>query len=1022
MSPEHSFPPVKVFYSYAHEDEDLRDKLAKHLKSLERQGLIENWHDRCITGGNEWANEIDEHLESAELILLLISADFTHSDYCFDVEMKRAMVRHDANEARVVPIFLREVDCEGLIFGKLQGLPKDALPVTSWPSQDAAFTDIARGIRKVVSELREQGLKPSIPAKPEVVTDPGELRQRYLALMAEEWRALRLAGLDPNAGDPNNRKPMTLEQVYVSLDTTTPWPKKEDDERDKPLSAVEALCHAPEGRMLLLGQPGSGKSTFARHLVLTQTQVLRGSWTLDEHLPGWQGAPRWPVFVSLARLAAALPGDAETGSAQQIEDFIRSEIDRHADIKGYALLQDLQGDSGGLVVFDGLDEVPGHQRKLIKEAVSCFAAVYRDCRILVTCRTHSYRQDEGWHLDWPGVHELALFDDEKINAFINAWFEVLAQGNVSTRNKADTLKIALAPDDHRGLRELAGTPLMLTVIAIVHTHKDLPGSRVEVYRECVDILLLRWHGKRTERAEAVPSLVDQLREYEVSEGKLIRGLQAMAFAAHDEASRQRTEGVGRGLVREGLIRDKLTPYLKEVGVRLFLDYCRHANGLLLAAGVVQPAHVPPDAPVEAVYAFPHLSFLEYLAACHLRSLRSIEARDRAGNPAWREVLRFLGQSLCYGRGDDLDRARILLEQLCPERQPRDDADWRRVWLAGDLLPEMRREAVDEQLPESLDKRIVRRLVALLESRQALADAPQDRAAAGRVLARVGDPRPGVGVREGLPELLWVPIPGVEELRLGDGDWSESEPAISLKPFYLAAYPVTVAQYRVFVEAGGYREDDYWTKAGRKELGNRSAPYLWGNPNWTVANHPVVGVTWYEAVVFCRWLTERLRDAGRLPRNCVVRLPTEAEWEWAARGPENRNWPWGNEWTDGRCNSEEVGLNRTSAVGGFPAGAGDWQRGKVVKLPELKPRGELIHDLVGNVFDWCSTRWQEDYPLPNLKTEWTNKYLEGDDWRIVRGGGYFSDKSMCRGAFRDWINPDLRLTYWGFRCCVSTSSL
>ncbi len=144
---------IEVFFSYAHEDEKLRDELAKHLKLLERQGVITAWHDRQITAGTEWSGQIDEHLESAKVILLLISADFLASDYCYDVELKRAMERHEAKTARVIPVIMREVDWKGASFGKLQALPKNALPVTNWSNLDQAFTDIARGIRKAVEEL-----------------------------------------------------------------------------------------------------------------------------------------------------------------------------------------------------------------------------------------------------------------------------------------------------------------------------------------------------------------------------------------------------------------------------------------------------------------------------------------------------------------------------------------------------------------------------------------------------------------------------------------------------------------------------------------------------------------------------------------------------------------------------------------------------------------------------------------------------------------------------------------------------
>jgi hypothetical protein len=145
---------VEIFYSYSHKDEDLRDKLKTHLSILKRQGVIADWHDRNIDVGAEWAGQIDEHLNSAKVILLLVSADFLASDYCYDLEMKRAMQRHDAKEACVIPIVLRACDWKGAPFGKLQGLPKDMKPVTSWTNQDEAFTDIARGIRQAVDKIK----------------------------------------------------------------------------------------------------------------------------------------------------------------------------------------------------------------------------------------------------------------------------------------------------------------------------------------------------------------------------------------------------------------------------------------------------------------------------------------------------------------------------------------------------------------------------------------------------------------------------------------------------------------------------------------------------------------------------------------------------------------------------------------------------------------------------------------------------------------------------------------------------
>jgi hypothetical protein len=129
--------PIHLFYSYAHEDEPFRHALDKHLSVLRRTGVIAPWHDRRISPGSDWAKEIDRYLDEAQLILLLVSADFLSSDYCWGVEMERALSRHNAGLARVIPIMVRPVDFEGVPFARLQALPRQAKPITQWRDQDA---------------------------------------------------------------------------------------------------------------------------------------------------------------------------------------------------------------------------------------------------------------------------------------------------------------------------------------------------------------------------------------------------------------------------------------------------------------------------------------------------------------------------------------------------------------------------------------------------------------------------------------------------------------------------------------------------------------------------------------------------------------------------------------------------------------------------------------------------------------------------------------------------------------------
>jgi len=176
--------PVKIFCCYAHEDEPLLRKLKSHLKPLQREGLIDLWYDRDISAGTEWEQEINRHLIEAQIILLLVSPDFMDSDYCYSIEMKRALERHERGESRVIPIILRPVDWQDVL-GKLQALPTDGTPVIDrrWHTSDEALYSVAQGIRKVVEELTLQSPDISSGAvvqmpKPELLETPESVIQQ----------------------------------------------------------------------------------------------------------------------------------------------------------------------------------------------------------------------------------------------------------------------------------------------------------------------------------------------------------------------------------------------------------------------------------------------------------------------------------------------------------------------------------------------------------------------------------------------------------------------------------------------------------------------------------------------------------------------------------------------------------------------------------------------------------------------------------------------------------------------------
>ena len=146
----------QVFISYAHEDDSLREELQTHLKLLQRQHIIAAWDDRRIDPGQEWKHDIDENLERADVIVLLVSASFFNSDYSYEKEVTRALERHKNGEARVIPVIVRAVNWSGAPFAELQALPKDGKAVTLWEDRDSAWRNVSEELEKVIEEIQRQ--------------------------------------------------------------------------------------------------------------------------------------------------------------------------------------------------------------------------------------------------------------------------------------------------------------------------------------------------------------------------------------------------------------------------------------------------------------------------------------------------------------------------------------------------------------------------------------------------------------------------------------------------------------------------------------------------------------------------------------------------------------------------------------------------------------------------------------------------------------------------------------------------
>jgi TIR domain len=151
--------PIKVFISYSHQDDELRKELSAHLSGLQHKQLIEPWHDRNIDAGSAWEHAIDENLEQAEIILLLVSADFINSRYCYSIEMDRALMRHQARTTQVIPVIIRDCVWTKSPLGQLQAVPRDNRAVAAWGdkfARDSAWTQVTQEIIKVAQKIRDK--------------------------------------------------------------------------------------------------------------------------------------------------------------------------------------------------------------------------------------------------------------------------------------------------------------------------------------------------------------------------------------------------------------------------------------------------------------------------------------------------------------------------------------------------------------------------------------------------------------------------------------------------------------------------------------------------------------------------------------------------------------------------------------------------------------------------------------------------------------------------------------------------
>ncbi len=922
---------------------------------------------------------------------------------------------------------------------------------------------------------------------------PPELRRAYLNRVVDGARYLSLSGIDPKAASQAGER-LSLEAVYTALLTLStdeharlergisadvgamlPSPKvgrgAGGEGETRRLSALEQLDR--QARLVLLGDPGSGKSTFASFvaLCLAGEALQRDDVNLalltaplspegedqqeEEPKPQpWRHAALLPVCVTLRDFAAGGLPDRGKGAARHLWDFIVAGLEA-ASLGDYAaILRRELLEQGGLLLLDGLDEVPEaeQRRERLKECVEDFARTFGRCRILVTSRTYAY-QKQDWRLQGFSETVLAPFSRGQIARFVDGWYRHIAalrhMGDQDAQGRAELLKRAIFNSDR--LAGLAERPLLLTLMASLHAWRggSLPEKREELYSDTVDLLLDWWESPKLVRDAAGQPLVIQpsLAEYlKVERGKLRGLLNRLAFQAHAaQPELSGTADVPRDDLLKGLMDLTTNPDVKPARLE---EYLSDRAGLLLPRGV-------------GVYTFPHRTFQEYLAACYLTVH---DYPDQAAELAccdpnrWREALLLAGAKA--GRGAPA-AVWLLADALCFREVGQVTAageglaaQWGAL-LAGQALAESANlEAVSERDRPKL-ARARGWLVEILRRGELPA---VERALAGDALAALGDPRFDAA-RWHLPAeacLGFVRIPAGKfwmgsdrrkDKRADDDELPQLE--VSLGEYYLGRYPVTAAQFAAFVKDGGYARECYWPEAkaagvwkngavkGRFDQEPRCAPEDFGQP-YNLPNHPVVGVTWYEALAYCRWLGEQLSAIshqrlaevelaeaeqafweGLASGRLRVALPSEAEWEKAARGALTPGpspkigrggniYPWGDEFDPDKANTVETGIGTTSAVGCFPRGA--------------SPYGLL--DMSGNAWEWTRSLWrEEDQPI----YQYSYNSLDGRENleagygspRFQRGGdfGGFDWHARCAGRLR-YLPSSCYGRNVGFRAGVS----
>lgn len=849
-----------------------------------------------------------------------------------------------------------------------------------------------------------------------------EAQRIYLASVSYRCGSVPLSGLDRTANNAESPyRAFGLDRLYIELDTETlvsdvalkqalqtnqpltMYLQEGGRPEDlRPLAALEAA--ALERRMVLLGEPGSGKTTFANRLCLA---LAREDWTRLENWPKTM-RNRLPMLIVLRDFVYWL--DDQAGSPEPspklLDDYLRYDLHRHN--LGFAekVIKRAFDEGQALVVLDGLDEVPPRRRETVLETVDAFAENYEQAKILVTCRIASYESSQ-WQL--PKQHfaefKLAAFNETKISAFIDGWYEEIAErrrDKPRTLEQAVKLKYAVR---RRDLARLAPNPLLLTVMALVHTEdKYLPEHRALLYQRAVDILLWRWEDQRDIPGER---LRDRLRDIDANSTDLLRLLRKLAFRLHAENTNSRDPEAVTS-IRDSLLWKAfrlLHPDHDIEWAKGLVDYMKHRTGLLIER---EPG----------IFTFPHRTFQEYLAGLHLAiepnfSRNAVKLTEKS--EIWNEVILLAVGNRVHEVGEH-DQPLLLVNNLCPpDRIPSDDVGWRKVRLASDALLEIGPNRVKRHPEgERLMQRVQSLLASLVESdRLSL----KERLLTAETLGRLGDSRfdqktfylPCRYHGKAEPNWGFIRIPAgplVMGSKRGDPQAREDElgnknPLSFPYEFWISRYPVTVMQFEAFVDDGGYEKADLWRGDGARSWfrnRQRAIPIAWHRQR-LYPNRPVTHISWFEANAYSNWLHMRLKER-RFPLlidEHRVRLPTEAEWEKAARDNGQAIYPWGDEeWTSWRANINRSGIGDITPVGIYSAGT--TRKG--------------LHDMAGNVWEWTQSCYRK-YPYRAEVND-----LRSTEPRTVRGGSWANEVRTARCASRLGLPPESENSFLGFRVIIA----